>query len=283
MKKWVEKFVPEKDLFFVEEKDLSLFDEYLNGALVVPFEEFLKHSSYKQIQMVNSYTYWNISSKAKYVIVAHYSWITNLTEEARKDIFSIQYKMGRGMILPLSLFPSGDSIPPDYIIREHEEKLVVIQHRMWEELPYQIKEAALLAYSQEWDSWICHDVLDDSPIHIRKYANTHTTISGSNCLSATLFAITAQEWILKEWVHHETFFYGLKNANYDVTNDEMRAGDVVTWIDENRVIHHASFYIGNSLFFNKNGQTVFNPYKIIRLNELNEQWGQYRKITYRKK
>lgn len=66
---WIENFVPQKDLFFVEEKDLDSLVEYLCKVLVVPREEFFKHSSYKQIQLVNSYMYWNISSKAQFVIV----------------------------------------------------------------------------------------------------------------------------------------------------------------------------------------------------------------------
>ena len=68
---WIENFVPKKDLFFVEEKDLHSLGEYLRTVLVVPREEFFNHSSYKQIQFVNSYMYWRISSKRKENIETH--------------------------------------------------------------------------------------------------------------------------------------------------------------------------------------------------------------------
>src|SRR4051812_42510949 len=108
---WIENLVPKKDLFFVGEKDLIMLVEYLSEVLVVPREEFFQHSSYKQIQLVNSYMYWNISAKAKFVIVAQPDWITNLPEQKKRDILIIQYKMGRGLIFPLSLFSSANSFP----------------------------------------------------------------------------------------------------------------------------------------------------------------------------
>src|SRR4051812_11065984 len=107
---WIENFVPKKDLFFVEEIDLIMLAEYLCEVLVVPREEFFSHSSYKQIQMVNSYMYWKISSKAQFVIVAKPEWIINLSKPKRREILNIQYKMRIGLILPLSLFASASSI-----------------------------------------------------------------------------------------------------------------------------------------------------------------------------
>lgn len=52
---------------------------------------------------------------------------------------------------------------------------------------------------------------------------------------------------------------------------------------EKFVIKHASYHIGNNLFFNKNGQTFFNPWKVTHLDQLNKEWNQYKMIVYRKK
>jgi len=155
-------------------------------------EEFFKHPSYKQIQSVNSYMYWKISSKAQFVIVAKPDWVTNLPEQKKRDIVYIQYKMNRGLILPLSLLTSASSISPEYIVEENDEKFFVIQRSIWDSLSYQIKERAILAYAQQWDDWFCIDLPEQTPIHIKKYANKFPMESGSNCLSATLFAITEQ-------------------------------------------------------------------------------------------
>ena len=55
----------EKDLFFLRKDELVLFQNDLQGALVIPRAEFFQHSSYNGIQMVNSYMYWMISKDAE--------------------------------------------------------------------------------------------------------------------------------------------------------------------------------------------------------------------------
>lgn len=280
---WIENFVPKKDLFFVEEKDLIMLAEYLCEVLVVPREEFFSHSSYKQIQMVNSYMYWKISSKAQFVIVAKPEWIINLSKPKRREILNIQYKMRRGLILPLSLFASASSILQEYIVEENGEKFFVIQRSIWNELSQLIKESALIAYSQLWDDWVGSSIPEQTPIHLKKYANKFPIESGSNCLSATLFAITEQEWIIDEWVHPNTFLNGLERAGFSPKNDVIKKGDIIIWVDEDGVIKHAAYHIDNNLFFNKNGQTIFNPWKITDLNKLNKEWCKYKMKVYRKR
>jgi cell wall-associated NlpC family hydrolase len=75
----------------------------------------------------------------------------------------------------------------------------------------------------------------------------------------------------------------LKNANYNrITSQDIKAGDVVTWENSDGIIQHASFCIGDHLFFNKNGQTFFNAWKIVDLTELNENWDDYHMQVFRK-
>ncbi len=124
---------------------------------------------------------------------------------------------------------------------------------------------------------------EKTPIYIRKYANKFPIESGSNCLSATLYAITGQDWIIHEWVHPNTFLNGLKRADFFQISDVIEKGDIITWVNESGVIQHAAYHIENNLFFNKNGQTFFNPWKITDLNKLNEEWGQYKLNVYRKR
>lgn len=234
--------------------------------------------------MVNSYLYWNISQEADFVIVAPSNWITNLPEPKKKELFSIQVKLGRGLIFPITLFSAILSIPNEYIVAKDKEKYVVIQHDMWNNLHHQIKENAIKDYAQLWDQWTCYEVPEQTPLHIKSYANTFTTTSGSNCLAATLFAITGQEWMIHEWVHPETFVNGLKRANYSFINDEnLSNGDVVAWVNEDDVVQHAAYHIENHLFFNKNGQTFFNPWKVVHLDELKAEWNKYEIKVYRKR
>ena len=277
---WATRFVPDKDLFFIEEKDLVAFGEDLNNVLVISRKEFLAHPSYRRVDFANSYIYWNISNKAEYVIVASPSWITRLSKQKKKHIFNIQLKMERGLIFPVSFFPCIPKELMDYVL---EEKFVVLQFDMWSKLPNDIKINAIEKYALLWDDWTCYEVPKDVPGYIKKFANRFSNIPGSNCLSATLFALTKQEWILDEWVHQETFKQSLLNAHYIMVNDQLKTDDIVTWVNEDQIIQHAAYHIGNHLFFNKNGQTVFNPMKIIHWNQLCEQWGKNNIIIYRKK
>ena len=145
---WIEKYAPEKDLFFLREEDLAKLKNDLAGTLVIPRAEFSNHTSYNKIQWVNSYETWNISRDAQYVIVAQPTWITSLSRQTKKALFQIQHKVGRGLIFPISYFPETEAIPEDYVIQEAEEQFVIIQHDMWVELPKRYKEELLSMYAQ---------------------------------------------------------------------------------------------------------------------------------------
>lgn len=279
---WIKDFVPEKDLFFIEEKDLIPFENNLNKLLIIPSGEFFRHPSYRQIKFSNSYTYWNISKSVDYVLVTSSSWITNLCEEKKREVLSKQINMGRGLILPLAFFADATLVPKEYIFEEGLEQKVVIQYQMWNDMPFSLKENAIKKYAILWDDWKAEELPDSTPDHIRNYANTFTINSGSNCLSSTLFAVTKQEWIIKEWVHPETFVNGIERAGYFITTKEIQNGDIIIWVNESDVVQHATYYIGNDLCFNKNGQTFFNPWKIVNANSLNEEWSHYKKKVYSK-
>ncbi|WP_391115846.1 hypothetical protein [Psychrobacillus sp. L3] len=283
---WIEQYVPEEDLFFLREEDLLTLEDYLHEVLVIPKDEFFNLSSYSQIQLVNSYEYWRISNDIQYVIVAQPDWITNLNLEVKIALFHIQVEMGRGLILPLSLFSIPDEVPTEYLVKQKGEQYVVLQYDMWKRLSVSNKEKAIQAYALEWDSWESSEVPVNIPAHLKKYANSFSTEAGANCLAATLYAVSnhleRNDWMIHEWVHQGTFTLGLKNARYSITEEGLQEGDVVTWINDGGVIQHAAYHIGNQLYFNKNGQTFFNPWKIIHWKELNEEWNAYTYRIYRK-
>lgn len=281
MKSWIEKYVPAKDLFFVKEEHLPVFEEELGQALLIPKAEFFNHASYKQIQLVNSYEYWNLAKEVEFVVVANVDWITDLALFKKEKLLRIQKKMNRGLIFPLSYF-SGDSLFLDKnIVKTVEDESVVVSADLWEKLSFSTKAHLLKKYAQEWDGWVS----EETPVHlsdmIKKYANTFPTEAGSNCLSATLFAISQQEWMIHEWIHPQTFKGMLSRNHRLVQTEELIEGDVVVWQTDEGQIHHASYHIGNKLFFNKNGQTFFNPWKIIRFDELQAEWRQYSLKIYR--
>ncbi len=273
---WVRDYVPDKDIFFLPEKDLGNFEEYLQNALIIPREEFFKHHSYMQIQLANSYEYWNISEEVQYVVVADSDWINSLSQKKKEQLFQIQKQVERGLIYPIFNLSIELSFPKDNIIDVNEDRYLILQKAMWDHLSFEIKASLIKEFAQEWEDWTCLAFPEKAPMHLKKFANTFPSASGSNCLSAALFSVTQQEWMLHEWVHPETFIQNLKKANYSLTSSqEIKAGDVVIWEDSKGVIQHASFHIGDNLFFNKNGQTFFNPWKIVEFSELKKMWNKY--------
>ena len=283
---WIEAYVPEKDLFFLRAEDISFLQNELTGTLVFPRNEFFSHSSYSEIQMVNSYTYWMIKKDAAFVIVAPSNWITALNEEKKEYLLKRQVELGRGMTGPLSLFSKFGDFPPEYIIEVDGEQHVVMQRALWESLPNEVKEEMLCTIAQQYDAWDAKPVPSTLPAHLAPYANTFATKSGANCLAATLFAISTEpqleEWIIQEWVHDQTFEEKLRLASYVKTEDSFIGGDVVAWVNDSGVIQHAAYCIEDDLFFNKSGQIFTNPWKIVDWAELEQSWEQFTPQVFRK-
>lgn len=283
---WIKNYIPEKDLFFLRTNDVSSFENELLGTLVFPRSEFFTHSSYNGIQVVNSYMYWMISKEAEFVIVAQPEWIDSLPADKRHALLCLQHELGRGLVGPLSLLSGDSSFPEDYILEINGEKIGVLQRAMWMKLPTPIKEEIVRKTAQLYDGWTSLQPPALTPSHLSKYANTFSTEPGANCLAATLFAISSEphleEWIIHEWIHGDTFMHKLTQASFTKVKDQFNAGDAVVWIDESGNVQHAAYCIDGKLFFNKNGQTSFNPWKIVDWAELLQEWKRYTPCVYRK-
>ncbi|WOV88363.1 hypothetical protein QWT69_04360 [Sporosarcina oncorhynchi] len=127
---WFHTSVPEKDLFFLREEDLSVVEESLAGTLLFPREEFFNHSSYKGVQMVSSYMYWTVAREMAFVIVATPTWLTRLNHEKRRFLLKRQVELCSGLAVPVSLLTNSTMIPEDYIIEKDNEQFAVIRRAM---------------------------------------------------------------------------------------------------------------------------------------------------------
>lgn len=281
IKKWVESYVPLKDFFFLQEEHLPLFEEESAQVLPIPKDEFFNHASYRQIQLVNSYEYWNLSKDVDYVIVAGAEWITNLAPSKKETLLAIQLKINRGLIFPVSYFSEVPDFLKENLVKNNEDEFIVLTANLWKQLPFELKEQLMKEYSQQWDEWLSEEVPEQLPLLMKKYVNTFPAEGGSNCLAATLFAISQQEWMIHEWVHPQTFAEKLSRTHSFIETDELSEGDVLVWKTVDGQIQHASYHIGNQLFFNKSGQTFFNPWKFVSFSELQAEWSQYSLNVYR--
>lgn len=282
MKKWIENYVPAKDFFFVMEEHLPLFEKELTEVLLVPKEEFFNHASYRQIQLANSYEYWNLFKDVDYVIVASAEWVTDLLPFKKETLLTIQLKMNRGLIFPLTYFSEIPNFLKENIVKDNEDEFIVLYANLWDRLSFQIKERLMKAYSQQWDEWLSEEAPADLPSLMKKYANTFPSEGGSNCLAATIFAVSHQEWMIHEWVHPQTFIEKLQQTHRLIGTKDLLEGDVLVWKTAEGQIQHASYHIGNQLLFNKSGQTFFNPWKIVSFSELQVEWSQYSLFVYRR-
>lgn len=293
---WITRFVPSKDLFFIEDQHLEIFKDVLKGVLIIPKEEFVNHSSYQQIEFVNSYMYWTLSKRITFVIVANADWLSNLPSPIRKQLLELQLEMTTGLTIPLSILETVDWIPEEFIVTRNrnsnaffnhptvadEQQFVLLRAGLWQSLPQEIQTNIVTAYAKGVDDWESYAIPDDMPLHLKAFANQFTTIAGSNCLAATLYAMNEESWILEEWVHPETFLTILAQYEYVLVQDDMQNGDVITWVNANQVVQHASYSIGNGLYFNKSGQSFFEPWKIVRFNEINMMLENCEVQVYRK-
>lgn len=278
LQEWIEIYVPEKDLFFLSEDNLSKID--VSDVLFMPADEFFNHSTYKQINYVNSYLYWNIKN-VHYVIIAEKNWIESISAEERKLIFSFQIECKRGLVVPNRFVDEIEKIPSNYIVNQN----IIIQRAMWEMLDGSVKEQLLCRMVYEWwDNGDCESPPNSMSSFLKPFANIFSNRQGANCLAAVLFAVSngEQEWFIYEWIYQKTFIETLKRSNYDeFTGDGLQKDDVVVWHDKNGIIQHAACYIGDGLFFNKDGQTIFNPWKILKEEQLYKHWERLTPMKYR--
>ncbi|MYL44280.1 hypothetical protein GLV94_01345 [Virgibacillus halodenitrificans] len=280
LKAWKEIYVPEKDLFFLTKENLkSKID--VSDVLLMPADEFFNHNTFKQINYVNSYLYWNIKD-IDYVIIAEKNWIENISSEEKKVIFNSQIQCGRGLVVPATFVNELEKIPSNYIVNQN----IIIQRAMWELLDDAVKEQLLNRIVYEWwDNGNCEVPPNSMFSFLKPFANTFSNQQGANCLAAALFAISngKQNWFIYEWIHQKTFIEALNRYNYEVfSGDVIQDDDVVVWQDKNGIIQHAAYHIGDSLYFNKDGQTIFNPWKILNEEQLFKDWEHLTPIKYRR-
>lgn len=270
LQSWLKTYVPEKDLFFLTEDQIKRIMDF-SAVLIMPIKEFYAHSSYSQIAYTNSYEYWNIKA-AKYVIIAASEWIEQLPKEDQHFILTAQIECERGLVIPISFIQDTEQVPQSYVINDH----VVLQRNMWEKLSVSCKEQLLLATVYEWwDNGQCEEIPSFLPSFLLPYANKFGVNQGANCLAAVLYAVCEgkQPWFISEWIHQQTFIEKLAQYHYHLTqSNTFQPKDVAVWTDENGIIQHAAYHIEENIFFNKHGQTIFNPWKLLSKEHLDKEW-----------
>lgn len=280
IQEWFQIFMPPYDLFMSNQE---LLDQIPSSPsiLVIPRDEFFNHPTYREVNLANAFTYWTINKMITHVIHAPAGWLDMIPNELRNDLLVYQAEMERGLVFSVN----EKQVPPKlvpFVVETSVGKRLVLQQNGWEQLTESEKREFILTYAKEWDNWTGIASISNFPEHIKARANVFPKTGGGNCLGATLFAVTGADWMLSHWVHPQTFQQTLLHAGYNrVETTEHKRGDVFLFLDETSSIRHATYHVEQDVFFNKNGQTIFNPWKLIDYTELMKYWGSYKLEIYR--
>lgn len=270
---WSHSFVPEETLYWV---DSSFLDDLPSSCLVIPRHEFVTHPIYRRPGITNPYVTWQMGQEVTHVVHAFSGFLTELQGHIQSRLLEYQVTTQRGLVLPISV-EQMTCTPHESIVEQDGMHFVVLHQSNWNELAVEVRHSLLFDYAREWDTWTGESYDDSIASHLAAYINRFPLEDGSNCLAATLFAVTGHEQMVHQWVHPETFRQTLQRNGYETVKDGApEPGDVLTfWNDQEQLIH-ASFCVRQGLYFNKHGQVRFNPWKLIDHDELKEHWGAYR-------
>lgn len=283
---WELEFVPEKDLFFFQ--TLEEINEFMpKDVLITPKEEFFSHRAYSTIDYVNAYWYWNISKSVNFVCILPSKIFPTISDDKKKSILSIQKQSGRGLIF--------ESVEIAFILEQYPDlelynfvlngvSYTAFQRDMWENLDSNFKMELLTTFSKDFIDDVYEmgqEELNHLEPQIIPLVNRFPERGGGNCFATVLASITEDPslaaWIAREWVAQETLLTGLKQRGYRKTTtslDSLHPKDVLLWKNEQGTFIHGSYYVGNGLVFNKNGQQFFNPWQVLKLKVLKEIWGE---------
>ncbi|TFE02391.1 hypothetical protein [Jeotgalibacillus salarius] len=282
LNQWCEIYIPDQDFFFVKESALEIIEHYITGEKLYTRKSFFSEPNYTNQNLNNSYMYWALSEEMTHVLVASHDWITGLPEEVRVYLLELQTTLRKGLIFPKEILPTSITIPDEYVHHVQGSDYVVIQGALWQSFSIEDKRSIMSAYAQLWDQWHSLPLPDTAPVNLKKYANTFSSSHGANCLAATTYGITSDENLVHCWMTEDEFSAVLKRAAYESSDSIQEPGDVLVFEDKQGVIQHAAFHIGDSLYFNKNGQMFFNPWKVVHWEDLLSEWGHLNQISYRK-
>lgn len=299
LKKWDEHFIPEYDLLFLEEMNIDLPED----ILIAPRHE-ISHHPLLNLDANTFFESWLVPKKAKYVAVIPNDQFEHLDISVQKEILLLQKEYNRGGIYAYSeLMRLIEKMPFDdrtYItdllipmsFQTDDGPFVALNRKTWTDLTLSFRYAFLKSRVDEYISQPSawnelqneeqNNIITQFP-QISTIIDTFPENNGPNCFATALSAATTSiensAWIRNQWIHPEMFLLGLQQRGYQPTNttNDLRNGtlqqtDILVWKSDAGTPLHASFFVSDTLAFNKDGQTCFNPWQIVQVDDLEVDW-----------
>ena len=272
---WIEHLVPELDVWY---RDDSALDLDLSGCMVMPRADYLKHPAFRDIRYVNAYLHWQMPSTVSRIIVSGPEWVTRLDNADRTTLLEHQVALKRGLVIPLSFLDNVPAVMRPYVTGDS----VVLCQALWHGLPVPIQRTIVLREQRRWDDLQCHPVPADLAAHIRAVANTFGHEDGANCLGTTAFCVTGEAWMRDHWMYQAPFLDIITRNGYRPAPDVAPEPDDIVTFEVDGSVVHAAFCVGDDRFLNKNGQSRFNPIRIVDWATLSADWASATCVTWRR-
>ncbi len=273
---WADHLLPELDVWFRDDSPPA-FD--LASSIVMSRADYLSHPTFKTIEYVNAYLHWQMPPEVTQVIVSGPGWIASLDAADRRHVLEQQVHLKRGLVFPRSHFDELPEALDGHAVDGH----VVLSHAAWGLVPNEDRLLALLREQRRWDDVDCFEIPDDAPEHIRAIANTFGDAEGANCLATTAYCVTGEPWIRRLWMFQPAFRDLIARHGYrPVPDTSIVNGDVVAFESDGEIVH-AAYCVGRDRFLNKNGQSRFNPTRIVDWTMLSADWPDATHVIYRRK
>jgi hypothetical protein len=274
LQKWEQIFVPDFDLFYFEHKP-----DFVPSLKVDELDK-----SVLSLDIRTSFLTWSIDKKANYVSRVSNEQFIALSKETKEYIWREQKRLNRGLVFTIEDFMNlikgadQNEIHESLNIIKPSSDLVAIQGFSWSKLSQHVRKIILLNYASEWvdEQALSIDarepIKDLSPV-LFPYVDSFPAENGPNCLAAVAAAITNSTAFINQWMQPDPFLRLLKEQNYFENEDrKLKSSDVIVWFNPQNQPVHAAYLLNETLAFNKHGQTMFNPWQAIGIDELLDSW-----------
>ncbi|WP_240189752.1 hypothetical protein [Bacillus sp. P14.5] len=284
LESWRDKFIPENEILFFREE-----------SGYIPSEKYLPEKSQSfSLDERTSFTTWAVSREARYFVKINAKDFRKLNEGQQKKAIKEQRLLQRGMtytekelIQLLNGITHADEVlkvlePSTFVDEAGEEKVYMLQYYHWNSLSSQVQTKFLLNYAELWtDEQAAFENLDErtqqelkEEYHsLSSFIDFFPSKNGPNCLSAAAAGFTADIKIIEDWMKPDRFHSLLNHYGYTpIDKAATQKGDVLVWRDEHQRTMHACFLLNDQYSFNKHGQTMFNPWQVLPVEEVMNVW-----------
>ncbi|KGX88337.1 hypothetical protein [Pontibacillus marinus] len=296
LKHWEEKFVPTHDIFFFKENPSFFKADHFTRA----------RANEISLDEKTAFLTWRVAGNANYVVKISNQDFHKLDEGLRQFILKEQLDLGRGMIFReselsplLNVLNKKDQTEFQTKLQEtsfydeaSQENIYLLQGQAFRSLSSRIKATLLMAYANEWvsDYAFCNELSKGEVSELSKrnpiiapYFDRFPVANGSNCLAAAITGATGNFEYIHEWMKEDRFLDLLQTEDYEMIKDKnIQEADVIVWKNQDGLPMHASYMLTEKLSFNKHGQTMFNPWQVLWIEDVMQEWNQDEFYVYRK-